>query len=404
MFIAKTSDGQIVSLMNVSRETLTHLKKQEQYFCPACSGELLLKMGMKKLPHFAHKSQCSIKPEGESQQHLLGKKKLFHWLTWQGFETQMECYLSELNQQPDLLFQWNGKKGVIEFQCSIIPLEEMYRRTTNYINHSYRPLWIVDHRLITAQLKHRVQLNEFLTHFITRTSSGDSFILAMDPREEKFYTYHHIVPYSINRAFVTVQEFTLQERLEKLLISKDQSFPFYDYWFEETERWVKRLLIIPNGRKNTFLQFLYHHHLHLLDLPPEVGVPVPDMFIIKNSPIEWQFYIWFYFLYQQRLGAVIPLEDIYSFLGNRLKQLIVQRQLGRFQKSFWRQPVEAYLQFLTNIGFFRREGDKLIVKKIPLLINNPNVYRENVRRSFFRRYKGLILQLFFNSRLIFPEQ
>lgn len=396
MFIAKTRDGQIVSLMNASRQALTYLKKQEHYFCPACNGQLILKMGMKKLPHFAHKSQCSIKPEGESKHHHLGKKKLYQWLTRQGFEPQIEYYLSHLNQQPDLLFQWNGRNVAIEFQCSIIPGEEIYRRTSSYLNYSYYPMWVVDHRLITSKYKQIIYLNEFLTHFITRVSTGDSFILAMDPSEGKFYTYHHIVPFSINRAFVTVQEFTLQERLGKLLISNDRSFLFYDYWYKETEQWVRRLTITPNGRKNAFLQFLYHHHLHLLNLPPEIGVPVPEMFIMKSAPIEWQFYIWFYFLYKQRLGAVIPLEHIYSFIGERLKQFIVVRQLASFQNSFWRLPVDAYIQFLTNIGFFRREGDKLIVLKHSLLINNPNVNREIIRKNFFRRYKGVILQLFLN--------
>lgn len=39
-----------------------------------------------------------------------GKKKLYEWLTVQGFQPRMEVFLSALNQQPDLLFEWGGKK------------------------------------------------------------------------------------------------------------------------------------------------------------------------------------------------------------------------------------------------------------------------------------------------------
>ena len=60
LFIAKTSSGDFISVLNGTYDAIKDIKKHEPFFCPSCNGELILKMGVKKIPHFAHKSICTI--------------------------------------------------------------------------------------------------------------------------------------------------------------------------------------------------------------------------------------------------------------------------------------------------------------------------------------------------------
>ena len=394
LFIAKTSSGDFISVLNGTYDAIKDIKKHEPFFCPSCNGELILKMGVKKIPHFAHKSKCPIKPEGESEIHLLGKKRLYEWLTVQGFRPRMEVFLSALNQQPDLLFEWGGKKVAVEFQCSIIQTNEIKRRTLNYLKYSYWPLWIVNHKHVTTRYEYMLHVNKFLTSFINKGANGIPFLLSFDPENDKLYLYNNIIPFSINRAYTTINTFTLKDSFEKVLSQQRQSYRFYDNWIVQLEKWIERLSVLPNGRNNPFLQFLYSHKMHVTKLPPEIGLPVRNMFLIKHHPMEWQFYIWFYFLYKRKKGEAIPIQQIKSFVVHSLKQIIKFRDLVLFSESEYYRPIHDYLQILTDIGFFNRVGDKLIVKKVPKLIVHPHLFRQEESKDFYRRYKAIILKPF----------
>jgi competence protein CoiA len=394
MFTAQTISGKVISILNVSHKTIKMLQKEEKFFCPSCKGEVILKMGVKKQPHFAHKRTCLIKPEGESEIHLLGKKKLFEWLMRHGYEPRLESFLSILRQQPDVLFLWNEKRVAIEFQCSIIDVKEIERRTLNYLNHSYWPLWIVYQKHVITRHDKILHLNEFLTRFINQAPGGFPFLLSFDPESERLFSYNNIIPFSKNRAYTSIVEFSLHDSLEKIVLNFTRNHHFYHHWFFLQKKSIERLSILPNGRKNPFLQYLYQNRIHATQLPPEIGIPVPNMFLIVNSPFEWQFYIWFYFLYKRKINTVFSIQQIDSFIEDKLKYMILFRKLPLFTKEDQFQPIHAYLQFLTDVGFFERVGDKLRIRKIPELIKNPNVNREVYCSDFYRRFKAIILRPF----------
>lgn len=48
MFSAVTKDGQMVHLLGAQR---SQKLKQRRFFCPACGGELDVKLGLQKAPH-----------------------------------------------------------------------------------------------------------------------------------------------------------------------------------------------------------------------------------------------------------------------------------------------------------------------------------------------------------------
>lgn len=82
MFSAVTEDGQIFHLLGARQ---SRKLKGRRFFCPVCGGELAVKLGLQKAPHFAHKQNksCSIDIEPESAYHLEGKRQLYVWLKTQ---------------------------------------------------------------------------------------------------------------------------------------------------------------------------------------------------------------------------------------------------------------------------------------------------------------------------------
>ena len=268
-------------------------------FCPACDQELILKVGAKKIPHFAHKTLCPIKPEGESEIHLLGKKKLYTWLKRMGFQPEIERYLTNVNQQPDLLFSWQGRNCVIEFQCSIISPAEIMRRTKNYLENDYHPFWIIYDKNITSSANETIHFSEFLAQFLLKISETSSLILSFDPECDSLHAFYHIIPHSLNRAWATKYKLTKKEQLATLFSPPPLLNFSFTAWVNKTESWLYYLSLKPKARQNKFLQFLYQSYLHPLVLPPEVGIPLPNMYLIHSHPFEWQFYLWYHLLFQK---------------------------------------------------------------------------------------------------------
>ena len=56
-------------------------KRKETYFCPSCNEPVYLKKGEIMIPHFAHYQTCTqfVFSEGETKEHLSGKKELARW-------------------------------------------------------------------------------------------------------------------------------------------------------------------------------------------------------------------------------------------------------------------------------------------------------------------------------------
>lgn len=135
MFVAENGEKKIILARDYQRGT------EGALYCPSCQGEVIYKQGQWTLPHFAHRTlgDCNRFSEGESLEHLQGKLLLYQWTK----TSQLEAYLPELKQRPDLL--WG--KLAMEFQCSHLPMERFFERTENYLRHHYLPWWFLGEKL-----------------------------------------------------------------------------------------------------------------------------------------------------------------------------------------------------------------------------------------------------------------
>lgn len=145
MLIARLENDELVLADKYGRD-------KPPVFCPACEQAVVFKQGQQKIAHFAHRHHeaCDVFSEGETLEHLQGKLLLFEWL---GANTQLEAYLPELKQRPDIL---TGELAV-ELQCSQLSFERFVERTQNYQDHQYRPWWILGQNFTPGNLWTRFQ-------------------------------------------------------------------------------------------------------------------------------------------------------------------------------------------------------------------------------------------------------
>lgn len=91
------------------------------------------------------KNECEDRfSESETEEHLNGKRDLFEWIKKQSGVTNavLEGWLPETKQRPDIIFDYNGQKYVIEYQCSPIASEYLERHDL-YQASGINDIWIL---------------------------------------------------------------------------------------------------------------------------------------------------------------------------------------------------------------------------------------------------------------------
>lgn len=133
MLLAKDKNGDAFLAIEAS--------KKFKYYCPSCGKQVFLKRGKKRIAHFSHRdtTSCQVFSEAESEEHLYLKTQFFQWLKKSYPRVEMEGYLSQLMQRPDIL----AGHHVFEVQCSQLSYERMIERTINYKANVYIVWWLL---------------------------------------------------------------------------------------------------------------------------------------------------------------------------------------------------------------------------------------------------------------------
>lgn len=114
--------------------------------CPVCDGDYEYCHGEVVSPYFRHVGkECNgYYSESETDEHREGKLLLYNWIKNQDGVTncQLESWIPETKQRPDIYFEQNGKKYVIEYQCTPIASEFLIRREL-YKLAGINDIWIL---------------------------------------------------------------------------------------------------------------------------------------------------------------------------------------------------------------------------------------------------------------------
>ncbi len=125
---------------------------------------------------------CLAFYEAESKYHMHGKELLYRWFKRQNFQVDIEYYLPEIKQRPDVFVERAGRKIAIEYQCANLAIEQLYKRT-----YSYWQVWYTGHldRWWKSIEKAICILDEiFLTYgfLLTILSSATSYFLLSETK------------------------------------------------------------------------------------------------------------------------------------------------------------------------------------------------------------------------------
>ena len=129
-----------------TKEQLKKWSKKKILSCPACGRPYEYCHGKIKSPYFRHmdKEECTDRySESETEEHMQGKKDLYEWVKSQPGLTNavLEAWISETKQRPDIMFEYDNKKYVIEYQCSPIA-SEYFERHELYNAAGIHDIWI----------------------------------------------------------------------------------------------------------------------------------------------------------------------------------------------------------------------------------------------------------------------
>lgn len=135
MFFANDENG--------ARIHIDDAQRGKNYCCPACKEPLIMKRGRVVAHHFAHIAKKSCDPwytEKMSEWHRrlqsLFPQDSQERIVWNKENTEYHI--------ADVLFEYNDKTYVLEFQHSPISRREFDARSMFYLNLGYRLYWIFD--------------------------------------------------------------------------------------------------------------------------------------------------------------------------------------------------------------------------------------------------------------------
>ena len=304
LLTALTSDGkQVVLTRQLSLTSLREWRKNESFHCPQCKEPVLLKVGDIIIPHFAHLKQTTCRDsfsEGESPTHLLGKIQLYELFSHLHLQTEMEPYLPDIRQRPDLLVTWQNEKIPIEFQCSTIPIAHILERNAGYHSVNMNPIWIVltppkVQDSLAFVLTHR--FTQFQQHFIRHIHSHAketlSVFLTYNPSKQQFHYLSHFIhlggtAFAMCHSVMRIKHQTIPFAIPATPSTKDIEDLTRQY--QSARRKYLRSVIGYNQRgiHHRFLRACYEMRVQPVQLPTWIGVPTFGQEAFTESDCEWQ--------------------------------------------------------------------------------------------------------------------
>ncbi len=352
MLCAQTENGETVCLPPYTREQITQMRDQSMYYCPSCKERLVVKVGEEMTPHFAHQAaSLCIGSGGEGPIHERGKWLLYIWLKKQYDDVQLEVFIPQIQQQPDILLTIGKRKIALEFQYSPIATSIIRKRTRIYQENDYYPIWILDKRHLQQRSTHKFIMNSFVKQCLFQRSSHSSPLLFFFCTEtEEITTLHHIRLISLTIAFAQKYTFSLQTtRLNQLFQRKSLQTNALLYIWRANKQSFRIQRRRATGKQRAWLDWLYERDLPIDYLPAVVHLPVKGQLFMNVQPWNWQSRLW-YFLQNEvtdqqqfSVGDCIHVLQSFIYPANHFPLLTNEPS-----------PIAAYIQWLVLFGHVRQ--------------------------------------------------
>ncbi len=387
MLSARTKAGKKISLgYPYKKETLVYLRSKEEFFCPICGEKVYLKLGEQKIFHFAHRSggACREFYENETEYHMDGKLQLFRWLRKQKIDAVLEYYDKDIKQRPDIAFQVNGKKFALEFQCSSLPDKSFQKRTEQYLQKGYMPLWILGANHLKESQPGAISLNSFQYLFLRENAEFHMFLPFFSPEQSCFIVLSSIFPYTTKYTLVQKSEHRLQQLNWQSIVNPEiQPAVNAGLWKKRLDSHQWNWCMYPGKEQKNFLEELYINRLNPFLLPVEIGLPVPHGLLFHTLPFVWQTYFYLDVLFHKHPGELISPEEIKSSFVKRIAAgQIVVRITPQIAGDCILEAAKEYLFLLEKLGriTFMQNGYFRVIQ--PLIIPKTNSEKEAISQNF----------------------
>lgn len=386
--------GNKVTLFTKSFQEIVDIKKSEQDFlCPVCKGAVYIRAGKKVIPHFAHRSikECRSFEGGGGVYHEQGKMLLFKWLREQNLAVQLEPYVKEIKQRPDLLLNIGKKRIAIEYQCATISPEVLKARTEGYRSIGITPLWVLGAKHLQRSSTNKLRVNTFIQFFIHQ------FSLDISPR------IFFLCPST--KQIIIVQDLYMVTKQSALGILTAHTLPqvsflelFQDTLFTREKLytlWDKEKLVFRTKPRNRLSnqelrwhRWLYSKNLYLHTLPSIIYLPLRSQIIMQSPLWKWQSRWVIEQLVWCKIGGAINIES----------QAPIIHQNSRSNEDFplisdTYNPLQEYMSILHQLCIFRQQSITTFVKQsaiyFPTTIDEAVAADKRLLRKLKKQNKGM---------------
>ncbi|MDT2813565.1 competence protein CoiA family protein [Vagococcus carniphilus] len=355
MLIAKSQSGKMMDLSLKKKSDIQALKKKKWY-CPSCQEVVIIKNGNVMCSHFAHKqkSDCSSFSENESKEHLLGKKLIAENCKKFSIPYELEAFLPDLKQRPDILV---ANKYAIEFQCSPLSISRFKERTATYQDNGYQVIWILGGKLHLTSKPTKLQrnfiyLSKELGYYlweldvVKKQIRNNYFLVATSKkllRKEKKWKLSHV-------NFLQILAFSNQKKEQQ----------FYELeteieLFHQLGQWNHQL----NQRmpKEMFLQqYFYSKRLNLRELPCELMLPSYKSVLFQEKELILRHAIYELLMNKKEVTK----EQLYEKVFQSFKEEEMESYLLVGKRRLIKYHVSLYLCFLLQSGIVIKKENTFI--------------------------------------------
>ncbi|MGG0290043.1 competence protein CoiA family protein [Bacillus pacificus] len=355
LFIAKRENGEKINLLYPHDEELLHsMRKRESFLCIACGKKVLMRLGKQKKWHFAHKKEdsCLAFYEAESMYHRHGKELLYRWFKRQNFHVDIEHYLPEIQQRPDIFIERAGRKVAIEYQCANLSIEQLYKRTYSYWRAGIQVIWIIGGNQLKKHSAYWVKFSSLMAFSLQ--SYPQPLLIFFCSKQKSFMKCAFLTSFSTSVAFSHIIYLPTETTTFEMLFS---SVPFQKEilereWKKRKDYFRKNALPIWNYNHKSLLRLLYQCKCTPANFPSEIGVPLPSSFAFQTNPFIWQAFLYMKCIGELAVGDYISLPYVWSYI----KKYTKRRMLPYFSQHIWKVAVTEYMTFLCYTGILRKVG------------------------------------------------
>ncbi len=370
MFVAIDREGMMINVAEKkwSRQRLMKLRKESSFTCPTCKQEVELKLGSIIAAHFAHKKngECPTGKGGyESDYHMRGKRDLYEWFQRQKEiqSVQLEPYLEETKQRPDLLIEYNQRKVVIEYQCSTIDVRSLKKRSQLYQQEGMSYLWILAAKNLSRVGTRSFQLSPFQWNFIVKKEDAAPCLYSYCPKLGSMIVLYHILPFSSRTVISAHIQYPLSSTSfhDVIKLRLDKKANVKKEWLQKIRNFRLRAPSFQSKQTAWFHQYHYQTmHLPPSYLPTYSFLPLTVNYIFESPVYVWQGWI-LLFIHVIPLYESFCLHDVYHAISMRINHGFITVRSLTNPLSFT-LAIDTYLMKLADLEVVVFD-DKELLKK-----------------------------------------